>query len=232
MSHETKKRNMNGGGLYIALAICILSVICIGVYSAILNIFEPAGYEDVTPLADEDKDNDSHISVETPKVTQKPSTPPTETESDKKEPEHSVNATPEPPGYTMPIAGEIDVDFSGEVLVYSETMNDYRVHRGVDIAATIGSPVKAFSDGVVVEIYEDPMMGQTVVIDHGNETKSIYQNLSPMLPSEIKVGVLVEEGQVIGGVGETVLVECAQVPHLHFEVTVKDVPVDPMEYFE
>jgi murein DD-endopeptidase MepM/ murein hydrolase activator NlpD len=85
---------------------------------------------------------------------------------------------------------------------------------------------------VVSEIYEDPLMGQTVVLDHGDGTKSYYRNLSPQLPSGIEVGVLVSEGDVIGGVGETVLIECAQTPHLHFEVTVNDEYVDPMEYFK
>ena len=132
----------------------------------------------------------------------------------------------------MPVAGDVSAAFSGEVLVYSETMNDYRVHSGVDLAATVGTPVKAFTDGVVCEVYSDPLMGQTVVLDHGENTKSIYQNLSTQLPDGIEVGVLVEEGQVIGGVGETVLIECAEAPHLHFAVTVDGKNVDPMEYFK
>ena len=234
MSIQIKKGNRNSGGLYIALAICILSVICIGVYSAIVNIFTPPQSEELSL----DTEEEGGIVVETPKVTQKPSgsgnkpTPEAGVGADTDEGEHNVNASPTPPGYTLPVAGEVSVAFSGDVLVYSETMNDYRVHTGVDIASALGTPVKAFTDGVVAEIYEDPLMGQTVVIDHGNNTKSVYQNLSPQLPSDIKVGVLVKEGHVIGGVGETVLVECAQVPHLHFEVSVNGENVDPMSYFK
>ena len=246
MANQLKKKNSASGGLYIALAICILSVICIGVYSAIINIFETPVLE--SPIAEGVKNQkdtskekkEPSVTIEIPRATSTPIPPVTETPEttvgaapkEPVEPEHNVNAQPAPPSYTMPVAGDISAAFSGEVLVYSETMNDYRVHSGVDLAATVGTPVKAFTDGVVCEVYSDPLMGQTVVLDHGENTKSIYQNLSTQLPDGIEVGVLVEEGQVIGGVGETVLIECAEAPHLHFAVTVDGKNVDPMEYFK
>jgi len=233
MTKKQKNRNTASGGLYIALAICILSVICIGVYSAIINIFDAS--ETVLPPEGGEEKNPSVI-VDIPKVTStvnkenKPETDVSAPETD--EPEQNVNATPDPPTYTLPVAGDIMKEFSNDVLVYSETMNDYRVHNGVDLSAAIGTQVKAFTDGVVEEIYEDPLMGYTVILSHGDETKSIYQNLSSELVSDIKVGVTVEEGQVIAGVGESNLIECAEEPHLHFEVTVNGKYVDPMSFFQ
>lgn len=235
MTKKQRNRNTASGGLYIALAICILSVICIGVYSAIINIFDAS--ETVLP-PEENEEKSPSLIVDTPKVTTTTGTaekPKPETDvsaPDTEEPEQNVNATPEPPSYTLPVAGDIMKEFSNDVLVYSETMNDYRVHNGVDLAAAIGTQVKAFTDGVVEEIYEDPLMGYTVILSHGDETRSIYQNLSSELVSGLKVGVAVEEGQVIAGVGESNLIECAQEPHLHFEVTVNGKHVDPMSFFQ
>ncbi len=252
MANQTKKHNTASGGLYIALAICILSVICIGVYSAILNIFDTPVLE--SPIVEQKKENKNNVnsqqtplpSVTTPKATapmvetpqedvKEPQEVPEQSanvETPEENPEQNVNALPTPTTYTMPVAGDVSVAFSHDILVYSETMNDYRVHNGVDLSAALGTPVKAFTDGVVLEVYEDPLMGQTVVLQHGNETKSIYQNLSDQLPEGITVGAAVKEGDVIGGVGETVLIECAQPPHLHFGVCVSEKYVDPMEYFQ
>jgi murein DD-endopeptidase MepM/ murein hydrolase activator NlpD len=234
MATHNKSRNTAGGGLYIALAICILSVICIGVYSAIINVFD-------SPLNLPEEGENVPVKEESTQKEPSKGTPPTTsrlpevsviTPDPEPEPEEDVNASPTPPGYTMPLVGEVIKGFSNDILVYSETMNDYRVHNGVDITASVGTPVKAFTDGVVLEIYEDPLMGQTVVLDHGSGTKSYYQNLSSQLPEDIQVGAKVEEGQVVGGVGETCLIECEQASHLHFEVRVNDACTDPMAYFK
>ncbi len=236
MTNKQKKQNAASGGLYIALAICILSVICIGVYSAIIHIFDPSSLE---PVVDSGEKKPPSIVVETPKNDSDTSvgTPLSPDISVGKEPEEelpdqNVNTQPVTPSYTLPVAGSVSKAFSNDILVYSETMNDYRVHNGVDLSATLGTPVKAFTDGIVLEIYNDPLMGCTLILDHGNETCSIYQNLSTQLPEGIAVGAQVKEGQVIAGVGETVLVEIAQEPHLHFEVTVNGKHVDPMSYFQ
>jgi len=237
MSKLQKKQNTAGGGLYIALAICILSVICIGVYSSIINIFTPSAPMDEVENIEENK-NPSVI-VDPPKTSDPFSesiTPPPEVNvggNDSEEtPDQNVNVQPDPPTYTMPVAGDVMKPFSNDILVYSQTMNDYRVHNGVDLTCAVGTPVKAFTDGIVSQIYEDPLMGQTIVIDHGENTKSIYQNLSAEFPSNIAVGTEVSEGQVIAGVGETILIECAEEPHLHFEVMVGENHVDPMTYFQ
>ena len=231
--NKKKTQNTAGGGLYIALAICILSVICIGVYSTIINIFDSTKLESYVPEGTNTPIASTKNNTVLPPVT---NTTPPQADADADlpdlEPDESVNVTPDPPSYTLPVAGSVSKAFSADVLVYSETMNDYRFHNGVDLTANIGTPVKAFTDGVISEIYEDALMGMTVKIDHGNGLVSVYQNLSTSLAAEIECGVLVEEGQVIGGVGETVLIECAEAPHLHFEVLKNGVAEDPMSYFK
>ncbi len=245
MSNQLKKKNSAGGGLYIALAICILSVICIGVYSAVVSIVSPTPAKNPSVQKDTEKPDQSPSVVITPSKTTRPSTttaPYTlpsvtkapEVSANKEEEKNnvSVQAQPTPPTYTMPVGGSVTKAFSHDILVYSTTMNDYRVHNGVDISAGVGTPVKAFTDGTVEAVYEDPLLGYTVVLDHGNKTKSYYSNLTSAFPEGIEAGKKVKEGEVIGGIGESILVECAEEPHLHFEVKVNGEYVDPMSYFQ
>ena len=130
----------------------------------------------------------------------------------------------------MPVGGEIAKAFTEDVAVYSLTMNDYRVHQGIDIAAPVGTNVTACAAGVVERVWYDPFLGQCVEINHGGSIKSQYANLSPDLPRGIEAGATVLAGDVIGGIGETMIVEMADTEHLHFSMTVDGVYVDPTEY--
>ncbi len=235
-SGQTKKNN--GGGLYIALAVCILSVICVGVYGAVLGLVKPMteGLAEAqnTPLPQvivEDVPKENKIpSVQEEKPEAIP--PQKETPAEKPKTEQDVSATPVSPEFVMPLVGNVIKEYSNELLVYSETMNDYRVHNGMDIASVIGERVRAMTDGVVEKTYDDPLMGQTVVLDHGNGLKSVYMGLMPSLPDGIEEGAAIHAGEVIGGVGDTALVECALEPHLHFEVWKDGNPIDPRNVFQ
>ena len=132
--------------------------------------------------------------------------------------------------YVIPVRGYVLKDYTMDMPVYSVTMNDYRVHNGMDLSASVGDPVYSFTDGVVSKIYSDPMMGQTVEIDHGDGLVSVYQNLQINLPEGIEVGAAVTAGEIIGAVGETSLIECAEVPHLHFSVYKDGACEPPSDY--
>ena len=58
------------------------------------------------------------------------------------------------------------------------------------------------------------------------------KNLAKELPDGIAEGVTVRAGQLIASVGESAMIEVADEPHLHFEMTVADLSVDPLEYFD
>jgi murein DD-endopeptidase MepM/ murein hydrolase activator NlpD len=75
------------------------------------------------------------------------------------------------------------------------------------------------------------MMGTCVAVAHSDDTVTFYKNLSKDLADGIAVGATVTRGQTLGYVGDTAVVEMADEPHLHFEMTVKGLAVDPMEYF-
>jgi murein DD-endopeptidase MepM/ murein hydrolase activator NlpD len=97
-----------------------------------------------------------------------------------------------------------------------------RFHRGIDLSATLGSPVHAALAGLVVQEGWGGGHGQRVTLDHGNGVRTSYSHLSMALVSE---GMFVPEGQAIGLVGDT---GRSTGPHLHFEVTIDGEPTDPL----
>lgn len=131
----------------------------------------------------------------------------------------------------LPVSGLLYKDHDPTLQVYSNTMGDYRVHLGLDIATAPEAPVYAVADGKVEKVWEDSMMGTCVAVTHKDETVSIYKNLAKDLADGITVGAEVKQGDAIGRVGDTAVIEMADDPHLHFEVTVKGLSVDPCDFF-
>ena len=78
----------------------------------------------------------------------------------------------------MPVNGEILEPFSNGELVKSETLGYWKTHDGVDIKADFGEPVKAMNKGTVTKIWDDPLWGNCMTIDHGNGIVGHYYNLS------------------------------------------------------
>lgn len=133
----------------------------------------------------------------------------------------------------IPVAlGAVSKGYSIDVPVYSTTMDDYRVHRGVDIAVPVGSDVFAAADGTVSAVWEDPLSGCALRIDHAGGATSTYYNLSRETLDVMKPGMTVVSGGVVGTVGETSLLEIAEEPHVHYELTVNGEYVDPCEYID
>jgi murein DD-endopeptidase MepM/ murein hydrolase activator NlpD len=130
--------------------------------------------------------------------------------------------------FILPVNGEITLEFAKDRLVYSKTLEDWRAHLGVDIASDRGTPVKAVSDGVVCDVRNDLYYGITVVIDHGDGIKSLYRNLAA--DDMVAVNQKIQQGEIIGSIGNSAMDESSEPPHLHFEVLKDDITVDPMEY--
>jgi len=97
-------------------------------------------------------------------------------------------------------------------------------HSGIDIDAPYGTPVRAAADGDVVSAAEAAGYGREVVLDHGHDLRTIYGHLSAIA---VLAGQHVTRGQVIGYVGQS---GRATGPHLHYEVRVHNVPVNPHKY--
>lgn len=135
------------------------------------------------------------------------------------------------PSFILPVNGVLSKKHDSELQVYSSTLKDYRVHLGVDIVTEENAPVYAAADGKISRIWSDDLMGYCLAIEHSGNCYTIYQNLAEELPSGIKEGATVRSGQLIASVGDSAMIEVAQEPHLHFEMTVSDLSVDPLKYF-
>lgn len=131
--------------------------------------------------------------------------------------------------YRLPIAGELQKEFSVDELLWDETMQDWRTHNGIDIAAEEGTEVVAAAPGTVMEAYEDEMYGTTVKVMHDDNVVTVYKNLAKTVVGKDDI---LDEGQMIGTVGNTGSFETAQTPHLHFEVILEDKNINPLDFIK
>lgn len=130
--------------------------------------------------------------------------------------------------FTVPLEGTISKQFSTEVPIYSQTLDEYIVHNGIDIQAPADTQVLAAGDGTVTKVYNDDKLGITIEISHGNGIVTKYSNLSTT--KMVEESDVVKKGQAISGVGSSALFESLESPHLHFEVLKDGVPIDPSDY--
>ena len=136
------------------------------------------------------------------------------------------------PSFLLPVSGVLQKDHDAELQVFSDTMRDYRIHLGLDIGTLAGASVSAMADGVITQVFDDVSMGKCIAIKHSGDAYTIYKNLAANLPDTVLVGKSVKAGDVIGYVGESAMVEIADEPHLHIEMTVNGLAVDPLEYLD
>ena len=117
-------------------------------------------------------------------------------------------------GFIYPVQGVLTSGFG---------MRWGRMHEGIDIAAPTGTPIHAAASGTVIYAGWMGGYGNIVIIDHGNGFATAYGHQSAIYVTS----GYVDQGQVIGGVGST---GHSTGPHVHFEIRVNGVPVDPLNY--
>lgn len=194
------------------LYIVIIAVLC--VTAVVIGITAAANRGNKTPIA-----TTAPVTTTAPPVTNAPITNP------------PVTTAPNVlPSFASPVVGTVAKGHDLSTPVFSLTTNDWRTHTGVDIACELGDAVYAAADGTVLSVASDPMMGTSIAIRHSGDGVTIYRNLATALPDGIREGATVIKGQVIGAVGDTAIIEGADEAHLHFEMSVKGAPVDPLDY--
>lgn len=127
-----------------------------------------------------------------------------------------------------PVSGNVLNEYSDENLIYSKTLDEWTFHSGIDIKANVGTTVKAAFDGTVIDVGTDGLLGNYVIIDHGDGYMTKYCNLLSL--KDVSLGQLVKQGQKIGEVGQTASVESLDSPHLHFEVLYNGETQNPLKY--
>lgn len=185
-----------------------------------LNSNTTSKNENTTKNASQNTTNTTSNTVTQNTTTQNTTTQDTtntlETNSDTTSNEVEENKENEEVKFEAPIKGEIIREFAPDSLVYSETLEEWVTHNGVDVKADKTSVVKAAAAGTVFAIKNDPRYGLTVIVNHAGGYKTIYSNL---LTAEYVVeGEEIEAGQTIGTVGNTATFEISDDYHLHFEL--------------
>ena len=130
-------------------------------------------------------------------------------------------STPWRGSFMRPVGGGITSGFGYRM---HPILGVRKMHTGVDIGASTGTPIHAGDRGTVVWSGSRGGYGKCIIIDHGGGMATVYGHCSRL---GVSVGQQVKKGQVIGYVGSTGL---STGPHLHFEVRRNGSPVNPLSY--
>ncbi|HEX8042755.1 M23 family metallopeptidase [Candidatus Deferrimicrobium sp.] len=120
-----------------------------------------------------------------------------------------------------PVRGILSSVFGVRISPFTQTPV---FHHGLDIVAQTGAPVLASASGVVVKSGYEAQYGNVVVVDHGAGYRSVYAHMSS---SSVEEGAFVNRGEEVGKVGST---GRSTGPHLHYEVRVNGLPVNPARF--
>jgi murein DD-endopeptidase MepM/ murein hydrolase activator NlpD len=120
--------------------------------------------------------------------------------------------------YAWPVAGRVSSPFGWRNI----SVGGNRQHGGVDLAAPPGTPVAAAKDGTVTQAGWLGAYGYAVYLDHGDGSETRYAHLSTV---NVVPGQHVRQGGLLGQVGSS---GAASGPHLHFEIRLSGVAVDPL----
>lgn len=229
-----KKKNIieklsSGKGFYITAAVSLaLIVVAIGfVYSSSVKLIEDlpvptTSAEEITQQVRKNKDDiaDPRITTSAPTTTERQTEKTTKPTTEETTTDNEVLSNS---FFVYPIGEKVCKKFS-LTPVYDETMEDWRIHKGVDFPAEKGADVAAIGDGKVVKVVSDPSWGYCVEIDHGS---FIARYCSLAQGTSVGIDDVVSRGDVIGTLAE-IPCESAQESHLHLEIIKDGEHLDPM----
>lgn len=133
--------------------------------------------------------------------------------------------------FIKPCDGEIIRPYSMDSLVYSDTLQEWITHRGIDIKGEMYQEVKAANSGTIKSIKNDPRYGTSIVIEHADGFKTVYSCLLGTRDG-LEENQEVKKGDVIGKIGNSGVFETADGAHLHFEMLKNDEYVNPNIYIK
>ena len=116
--------------------------------------------------------------------------------------------------------------FSNNQLIYSNTLQEWITHNGIDIVAKIGTPVLASENGKIIEISNTIEDGLKITIEHKDGYKTVYSNLST--EKMVQKNQEINKGDVISRIGKTSTFEYNEKDHLHFEIYKDGTPINPL----
>ena len=241
MSRNTKsQRFWQGKGFYVALALVITGA-ALTSFLAINGMVEQLGTNSTSQHIDGEEDiwlADQGAEVdqkqENVPIVSSSSSQSASVSSSSQAPSASSEAqsasTTQPavqePSFTQPLDGKRLQGFSGDELVFNETMQDWRTHNGLDIRGSMNVGIQAPAAGTITAVYEDPQWGGVLEM----ECQDVMVRLCGLEKISCSVGDTVEKGKTVALLGE-IPAESAEEYHLHVEVLKDGTLVDPENYF-
>lgn len=223
MSSDSKSKNA-GRNLKALFSVVCVSIIALGVIvyfttKPAKDVNEPTTVVETTAVQRSVTVEDTTAEETTPEQTTAEQT----TKAEDATMPLSESNTPYKSFYQYPL-DEVVINSYSEELIKNETMGDYRSHTAVDFGAEQGAEVHSVNDGIVLDVYNDSMLGMVVEIDHGGKLVARYCGLDSVSVSK---GDEVKIGQQLGTLG-AVPFEASLDSHLHFETRLDGKYVDPL----
>lgn len=238
MRYSEKKRRSRKErvGFFTALSICIIAVgmAAYSTYTSLTGIFDKDESETlavqniVTGVTETETESEKNTE------TTKKETEPIETETKKQSyieptvPKETKSAVQTMAKANATLAYPLDkkkiLKEYSESSVYNKTLNQWQAHTGVDLACEKGDNVYSMGDGEVKKIYNDDMLGKTVIVESSTYT-AYYSGLSGNL--KVEKGSVLKSGDVIG-TSDNVPSEELEEPHIHIAVKVDGQYTDPL----
>ncbi len=211
----TDKANMSKILYAVVIALLCITAVVVGLVAA-NNRKQPTPTPDDNPgVGDNSGDNNTPVKPD---------------EGDGEGTKPDANPDDEKKGFIAPTVGKLYKEHNLSLPVFSETLEEWRVHTGIDISTEEGADVFAVSDGEVIAVYSHPLNGFTVEVKHSDTLVSVYSNLDSKSSATPKVGDTVKTGDKIGNVGDSSISELAEEAHLHFEIKLSGAKVNPLDY--
>lgn len=133
--------------------------------------------------------------------------------------------------YTCPLDNcTVQKDYNADELQYNDTLKQWEIHKAVDLVSQDVANVVAVGSGTVTNLYTNRLEGTVIEISHNNGLVSIYKSLDSNV--KVKLGDYVKQGQIIGSTSSTMAREQSSGSHLHFEMKLNNVYVNPNEYVD
>ena len=227
-----RKSKNSSKGFYIALGVCLIAI---GVaawttYDSVVNYANPDDSQSTgstqqvgEQVSGVTETPSSKIEVITPSETPSSKAESSSQQSSSSQPAKTTLAQSQTPTYSYPVGKTVSLEFSGDELIYSKTLKDWRAHTGVDFAAKAGDEVKSISSGTVTNVYQDDLLGKVIVVDHSG-IEAYYCGMDEV---SVQKGAKVQAGQKVGTVGELPC-ECEDDSHFHLSVKRDGKFIDPL----
>lgn len=212
------KQRQTGRIAAAVLAVCLIAVATVTVYSLRESLFAEREPESGTPATT------GSTTVTTARTVQEAADPVTNVPDTRTT---AATTQAQPALFVLPVSNTVAASFSRDP-VRSETMGDWRTHNGTDFAAELGDEVMAIADGKVIAVEEDALWGTVVRVQHGELTAAYCG----VIPDEgLKKGTSVKTGERLGTL-TIVPCELLDGAHLHLEITENGSYLDPVEVLD